>query len=796
MLKRIFLFLIYCSAFSAAPVVLAQVAARSSANIASGGTVPQEGESYTVVVSDSILNVPIQLALVALRRDGTIIQEKVTSQSGVAVFVDIDDGTYNLSVHSVGYNDVSKSVVIDKNHLVDSVALTTLTFNEQVVVGQHITPVTTFGLTTGNQVFESETYHAPPTAHMTELIQENLMGVARAPTGEVHIRGMHGEFTYYIDGIPVPLGVFGGLNDVVDPKVIDRATFIDGGWTAEYGGQTAAIIDLQNRVPPGGFHLDASTYAGSYFAPNSNDTLGKKVGSFKALSSNGQNLSLSDHIGNLGLFLSGTRQESDRRIDPPVADIFHDHGFDYFLYGKLDYALSDVDYLTSNLNYSNTYTQVPYDSVEGIMNDLQNTSNGFQTLSYYHVISSETDRESNLFVGGYAREGGLSYTPGPGDPATFQFAGDTTNNYILAEDRSFTTVGTRVKFDSRLSHHFMYAIGLNFSATHGKEDFTSKDSAGHVGPAVMTNFNGSDFGIFAESEIHPLEWTRIELGVRYDQHIAPDAPLQNQVSPRIKWNILFDESNTAYLYYGRLFIPTNVEGLRTIASNVINTGQPTLPERDDFYEVGYIHDFGFGLRSKLDGFYKYSTPGIDDETVGSSAIKTPVNIAVTHTPGIELGFSYNDPSTPFSGYINTSIIHAYGSGAVTGGFLPISDDGTATDLDHDQRLSVVASINYQPINWYVNLTGIYGSGLTNGNPNGIEYKTGLFDFNPATHTAPSWIFDVSGGYTLSLGDGSTLVPSLYITNILDHIHLIKGAYFSAASYEEPRNIVFKIAYHL
>jgi len=62
------------------------------------------------------------------------------------------------------------------------------------------------------------------------------MGAARAPTGEVHIRGHHGEFTYYVDGIPVPLGVFGGLNEVVDPKAIDRATFITGGFAAEYGG--------------------------------------------------------------------------------------------------------------------------------------------------------------------------------------------------------------------------------------------------------------------------------------------------------------------------------------------------------------------------------------------------------------------------------------------------------------------------------------------------------------------------------------------------------------------------------
>ena len=112
-------------------------------------------------------------------------------------------------------------------------------------------------------MFQSEYYRPPPNSRITNLIQENLTGTSRAPTGEVHIRGQHGEFTYYVDGLPVPLGVFGGLNEVIDPKVIDRINFYTGGFPAEYGGQIAAVMDIQNRVPSGRFHLDLSSYAGS-----------------------------------------------------------------------------------------------------------------------------------------------------------------------------------------------------------------------------------------------------------------------------------------------------------------------------------------------------------------------------------------------------------------------------------------------------------------------------------------------------------------------------------------------------
>jgi outer membrane receptor protein involved in Fe transport len=691
---------------------------------------------------------------------------------------------------------------------------------EQVTVtGSHEPAITTVDPTSGNQIFEAETYHAPPTARITQLVQENLLGAARAPTGEVHIRGQHGEYTYYLDGAPIPLGVFGGLNEVVDPHVIDRATFIDGGWPAEYGGQIAAVIDMQTHVPSGGFHLDASTYAGTYAPSQNKDSV---INPNRLLNMNGQTLSMSDNIGKFGWFLSGSRQETDRRIDAPISLITDDHGFDYFLYGKADYLLSDKDYLTLNLNYGITNTQVPYDSVElagtganangnlgQYQDDNQYTTNAFQTLSYFRAISSEADHESNLTVAGFAREGSLLYTPGGIDMPTID--SNLGNTSVISEDRSYTTLGVRTKYDNRLSHEFMYAAGFNFDNTVGHEDFGPIDSiAGQQysqvnipnAPHTFTTYTGTNFGAFLESEIHPWEWTRFDVGLRYDQQVSPDVGFQSQWSPRIRWNFLIDESNYASLYYGKLFMPTNLDGLSTIGNLIYphNTYGDTLggtkAERDEFYEADYVHTFDFGLRMKTDYFYKYASPGVDDATIGSSAIKTPVNIAAVYTQGVELGLSYSSPNTPFSGYLNSSIIHAYGVGTLSGGFVPFLSDGPATDLDHDQRLSVVASLNYQPSDWYANVVGIYGSGLTNGNPQGLSYGTGLFDFNQAEHTTPSWIFNIGGGYTFHLQNGSTISPSLYVGNLFDNEHLLKGAYFSAAYWEEPRSIILKVDYHL
>jgi hypothetical protein len=782
---------------------------------------PADGEQtvqlrFTVYDVDE--KIPIELARVALLRDGRLIAEEATNTAGQVLFSEVKPGAYRVTAWFVAYTIVTDTIMVDEAHRNFKINLQQLKnqLQEVDVVGQRELGVSNIDLSSGNQTFESETYHPTPTAQMTNLIQENVAGAARAPTSEVHIRGEHGEFTYYIDGIPVPQGVFGGLNEVVDPKVIDRATFLTGGFPAEYGGQMSAIIDLNNRVPTGAFHLDASTYAGSYlvfngtkpFSPGKDvasgasssvpgDTDGGQVGPFRALNSNGQYLSMSDHIDKLGYYISASREETDRRIDTPVPNLYHDHGFDYFVYGKFDYIISDVDYITANLDFGRTSTQVPYDSAVQVAYDAQQTTNSLQSVSYFRTMNSETDKEENLFVGAYLREGNLIYTPGDIDPSNFQFAGDTSESYRLAENQAFTTLGMRSTYDDRLSRQLMLKWGLNASNTTGTSQFTTTDSLDNPGPSIFNSFKGSDFGVFGETQWRAFDWSSFEMGLRYDQHISPDAPLEDQFSPRIRWNFLIDENNTAYVYYGRLFMPTNIESLRSIAQYVSTSVTPTYPERSNFYEAVYTHNFQTGLRLKAASFTKYADPFTDDATIGNTAIKTPFNIAKVRTQGIEMAFSYSDRNTPFSGHLNSSIIHAVGSGPLTGGFLAPSSDGSATDLDHDQRLSIVADVNYQPQDWFTNLKATYGSGLSNGYPQDVaNYKTGLFAFNQAAHTTPAWIVDCGGGHTYHLAGESTFEPSLFVTNLLDHEHLIKGAYTTGASWEERRNVVLKLAVHI
>ncbi|MGA7720458.1 MAG: hypothetical protein WCA84_04700 [Ignavibacteriaceae bacterium] len=754
-----------------------------------------------VTVVDSIRNTPLELVNLTLSKGKKTYRTYLTDSQGAAIFTNLEPGKYILFAHRIGYKDYLTSLVVDKiqEHLKILMIQNSIRLNEVLINGSKDDHVSGYIDTlTGNQVILTDTYHAPPQGSMIAFIQENVNGAVREPIGEMVIRDQHSEYSsssYYLDGVPIPLGVLGDLDEIVNPEIVQRINIYTGGFPAEYGGQSTAVFDIQNRIPTGNFHLNLSTYVGSYLTSN-NEYLGNKVGTFKALNSNGEDISLSNNLENFGYYLSVSRQETDRRLDQPVEKLFNDHGLDYFLYGKIDYLLGENDYITSNLNYSDTQTDIPFDSIEAIDYDTQNNYNAFQTLSYYHIFSNEPGKGSKILISLFSSERGIKYLTNNELDETRQYLGtDTTTSYTINQDRKYFSYGTRAKYSNSLSNQFEYEAGLALNLTAANEVFQLKDFAGN-GPVINSNYQSSTFGMFFQTQIHPWDLVMLEAGIRYDQLVSPSIPFQTQVSPRLKLNLYTDGSNTIYLSYGRLFLPTNVEGLnylsQIITGSTLNSG--TYPERDNLYELGIIHKFNSSLTSKLDYFHKDASPGLDDETLGASSIKININVAEVKVSGLELSLNYNEPFNPFSFYINSSIMHGYGEGLISGGFLP-SFYSSPYDLDHDQRLTLVTGLNYQPANYFINLLINYGSGLTNGNDD-YDYKTGLFDFNLGAHTAPAWIINLSGGYIFNLETNHTLQPSLYITNLLDHAHLIKGAFFNSAYFEERRNVTFKLSYQI
>jgi hypothetical protein len=472
---------------------------------------------------------------------------------------------------------------------------------------------------------------------------------------------------------------------------------------------------------------------------------------------------------------------------------YHNNGQDIFGFAKVQYVPSDRDVVNLDVSRSRTRFAVPFDSTQAVIDDHQQDVNGFVNLGWRHRSGAGSEGSgSELFVGGFFRDGSLTFTPGLTDQPSFIFYPDTTTAYNLTEDRNFHTVGGKIDYLFRLHHGLEFKLGTLASTTGGHEDFETVDSAGNPGPASISDLSGSDVGVYAQMALAPSDHWELRTGALFDNHKAPFAGNQHQISPRVKLSFFPNPANTLWIYYGRLFIPTNVEDLRAITS-VADSGvvaDPTLPERDDFVEVGFVHRFPFGVVTKLSAYHKSSLPGIDDNTVPGSAIVTSVNLAKVRITGVEAVVEVR-PSGPVSGYVNVALNHAYGHGPITGGFFPAATPDNYFDLDHDQRLSAVASLVYSRRGLYLSATGTYGSGLTNGNDPDSTYGTGLLDFNKSIHVDPSFIINASAGWAVTIGR-TVLRPQVYVENLLDKRYLLKGAFFSGASVGRPRSVQVRV----
>jgi hypothetical protein len=744
-------------------------------------------------VVDSAAGTPLAGGEIRILQSGNVIATTVTDAFGRYVVHNLSGGTYRIAVRFLGYREQTRDVSVGAT---DAFAradfrLAPIPIDLSAVEVQTAIPLA-LDTRTGNQVFKQNDYHGAPTNTTSQLLQQSIVGAARAPTGEVHIRGQHAEYTYYVDGVPVPSGISGSLNELFDPQVVNQIDFQTGGWEAEFGNKNAAVVNINTRIPSGGFHWELTGFGGSFQTGTPS----------KTQSTNGQSLTFSTNAGKWGFFASGSRQQSDMRREPVVFDTvsntienFHNTGTDVFGFAKLQYTASDRDVLNIEVNRSRTRFAVPFDSVEGIIDDHQQDVNGFINVGWRHQLGAEDlalGKSSELFLATFVRDGSLTYTPGLSDSATFTFPGDPSA-YIIAEDRSFRTTGAKVDYTLQPRHGIAFKTGVLASTTSGHEDFLSRTNTGTAGPSSNSNLNGSDVGGYAQVALAPNDQWEARAGVRFDNHNAPFAGNQSQLSPRIKLSFFPNPGNTFWIYYGRLFLPTNVEDLRAITSTSQGgvVAAPTLPERDHFFEVGYVHRFPFGVVTKLSGYRKLSTPGIDDATVSGTAIVTSVNIAKVYITGLE-GVVEIRPSGPFSGYANLAINHAYGHSPVSGGFFPPDSSAGYFDLDHDQRVSGVASAVYSSRGLYLSATGIYGSGLTNGNDPDSSYGRGLFDFNRHTHVDPNFIVNASVGYALTVG-GTIVRPQLYVDNVFAKEYLLKGAFFSGSSVGRPRTVQVKVS---
>src|SRR5207245_11086833 len=73
----------------------------------------------------------------------------------------------------------------------------------------------------------------------------------------VPTRGKPAEYTYYVDGVPVPAGISGSLNELFDPEVVNQIDFQTGGH-----GDAVHVIRVLGRSEEHTYELNSGKHNG------------------------------------------------------------------------------------------------------------------------------------------------------------------------------------------------------------------------------------------------------------------------------------------------------------------------------------------------------------------------------------------------------------------------------------------------------------------------------------------------------------------------------------------------------
>ena len=641
-------------------------------------------------------------------------------------------------------------------------------------------------------------------------------GVAQDSFGQIHVRGDHNEIQFRLDGVQLPEGltVFG---QALETRFAHSLSLITGALPAEYGFDTAAVIDIQTKTgltDPGG---EISIYGGARDTFEPSFSYGTSAGAFD-------------------LFVTGDFLHDRVGIENPTASFNAVHDLSNQTHGlvHLDAIIDPTARVSLIAGFSNEFYQIPnnpsqtpslgldddgstdYDSAD--LDEHQREVTDFDILSYQKSFGS-LDVQTEVFN----RYSSLYYTPDPIGDLLFNGIAQTAARSVFSSGEQ-TDASWRVNDAHTIRAGFQVIGERNVSSTvssvlpavdgSGVGGVDGGGLAGTVGPtggaigASDQPFDidqglgktGGLYGIYLQDEWRILPKVIVNYGARFDA--VDEYTHENQVSPRV--NVVWTPTRTTTVHggYSRYFVPPPFElvGQSSITSFNGTSAAPEVTEdstvkaeRDNYYDGGITQIVVPGWQVGFDAYYKEAENLIDEGQFGAPIILTAFNYAHGEDHGYELNSTYD--SGPWSLYANLAWSRAVGKDIDSAQF-----NFGATELayiaqhyiylDHNQTWTGSGGAAYtvfQPTNHPARLSAdlVVGSGLrADGSvPNG-EALPGYYTIN------------VSGVQTLHLPGLKRTQLRLDVLNLLDRKYEIRngtGVGVGAPQFGLRRTILVGIA---
>ncbi len=667
-------------------------------------------------------------------------------------------------------------------------------------------------------------------------VAKSTAGVAEDSAGQLHVRGEHTEISYVVDGIPLPDTLSGRQGAIVVPSTIQSVDILLGGFAPEFGGQTAAILDITTLPRAKKASNDFLIDYGTFSTINADFTAVGPIG---------------ERFGYV-FDLAGNRTNAVQEPQQPDIQTAHNSGWDENVFGKFTFQASPRDRLAFTMSLNPDHSQIgnrtglpdrfyadgqgygflgmrnrdgtrPDAETGGLGSDPmllssqqldgmdinQREQNEFATLSWRHQVNDKTVGQLGFVV----LHSGQDVTNNNPAVDILNLPVDSSIEYNPAAFKNIHHVQLSGSISQSQGSHTLKA-GFLLDKQSGNESYQIIPASqlaldalaasapnlapvGHVtgdtdvngnpvyvadsatSPTLHVKRDGHYYALYALDTWKAGKRFTVNYGLRGDwfrqaQDLGQPIVDTFKLSPRLNFGYELGRSTLLRASYNRLF------NTPPLAQGAI-IGQPLQPPIVDQFDLGVEKQVSKYQSVKLAYYYKQIQNQIDVGLLipGSEiGLYTGVNLEHGGVHGLEFSYDISAPKgVGWDGYLNYTLSAAKPKGV----------DNTGVEVgefnDHDQRHTAGLGLAYTLKNGASAAATIsYGSGLASSVLPPSENRTARTQVDFSLNSGPK-LFRGAGG----LG--------LQVFNVFDSRQVINfQSAFSGTRFQQGRRVLVSAAF--
>src|SRR3982750_866042 len=312
-------------------------------------------------------------------------QSAQADTDGTFKLANVPFNTYPVHAEAAGFEAVEQPVDLESNipasvDLTLAVAGTAETVTVTTSSGAEVEADRTSSDTDINQTVLERPVSAAP-SRAIESIVASTPGFVTDDNGRMHPRGSESQVQYVIDGVPVTDNLSAIFSTSVDARSLRTVEVLTGGIPAEFGDKLAGVININTRSG-----LETPTQGGVYVSGGSFST--GEVGA-----------DFSTHTKKFGFLTNLSASTSQRYLDPPTLDNFHNFGRSGKAFFRLDYQLGANDTVHGTFTFGGSNFQVPNRVEQELagQDQRQRLRDDSQNITYQHIFSPSTVGQISVF---------------------------------------------------------------------------------------------------------------------------------------------------------------------------------------------------------------------------------------------------------------------------------------------------------------------------------------------------------------------------------------------------------------